>query len=212
MLKQIQRQAGCFIHPKRNVASQITLQAMSNNDFQVQQNIRRGDIGEFRLLFNRYYEQLCRYSFGIIRDMDAAEDIVQELFYNFWKNRVTTPPVLSLNAYLYQSVRNNSLRYLQHLMIQQQYTNSVAARAETVPEPDEEKLLEMEELNMAIEKTLKNLPERCSRIFRMNRFEGKKYREIAEILSISIKTVEADMGKALQVFRSSLKEFTNAEL
>jgi RNA polymerase sigma-70 factor (ECF subfamily) len=56
------------------------------------------------------------------------------------------------------------------------------------------------------------MPERCSRIFRMNRFEGKKYREIAEILSISVKTVEADMGKALQLFRKSLKEFTNEQV
>jgi RNA polymerase sigma-70 factor (ECF subfamily) len=140
--------------------------------------------------------------------MDAAEDIVQEFFYNFWKNRETTQPVLSLNAYLYQSIRNNSLRYLQHQLIKQQYADKATAMKK--PEPDEEALLEMEELNIAIDKTLKKLPERCSRIFRMNRFEGKKYREIAEIMSISVKTVEADMGKALQVFRSSLKEFTNA--
>jgi len=59
---------------------------------------------------------------------------------------------------------------------------------------------------------LKQMPERCSTVFRMNRFEGKKYREIAEILSISVKTVEADMGKALQFFRISLKEFTGEEL
>lgn len=182
---------------------------MSSVDFQVQKKISGGDIGEFRSLFNRYYEQLCRFSYSITADMDAAEDIVQEFFYNLWKNRETAQPVLSLNAYLYQSVRNNSLHYLQHQIIKRQYAEKVAATAE--PEPDEDTLLEMEELNMAIDKTLEKLPERCSRIFRMNRFEGKKYREIAEILSISVKTVEADMGKALQVFRRSLSEFTKAE-
>ncbi len=61
-----------------------------------------------------------------------------------------------------------------------------------------------------IESTLKKLPERCSMIFRLNRFEGKKYREIAEMLAISVKTVEADMGKALQQFRESLGEYRNA--
>ena len=66
---------------------------------------------------------------------------------------------------------------------------------------------DLESLNRAIATTLQQMPERCPRIFRMNRFDGKKYREIAEILSISVKTVEADMGKALQMFRKSLKEY-----
>ncbi|HOW30308.1 MAG TPA: RNA polymerase sigma-70 factor [Bacteroidales bacterium] len=184
---------------------------MINNDIQVQQKIRGGDITEFRALFNRYYEQLCRYSFNIIKDMDAAEDIVQEFFYHFWKNRGTTEIKLSLNAYLYQAIRNNSLHYLQHLIVKQQYAEKAATVSEPETVPDEETLLEMEELNKAIASTLQKLPERCSRIFKMNRFEGRKYREIAEILSISVKTVEADMGKALQVFRASLKEFTNAQ-
>jgi RNA polymerase sigma-70 factor (ECF subfamily) len=70
----------------------------------------------------------------------------------------------------------------------------------------------MSELNKIIGSTLQQMPKRCSMIFRMNRFEGKKYREIAEILSISVKTVEADMGKALQLFRKSLKEFTNEQV
>jgi RNA polymerase sigma-70 factor (ECF subfamily) len=68
--------------------------------------------------------------------------------------------------------------------------------------------IDLNELDKAIIATLQQMPERCSRIFRMNRFEGKKYREIAEILSVSVKTVEADMGKALQIFRKSLKDYT----
>ena len=68
--------------------------------------------------------------------------------------------------------------------------------------------VDLNELNYAVNETLQQMPERCSLVFRMNRFEGKKYREIAEILSISVKTVEADMGKALQIFRKSLKDYT----
>lgn len=184
---------------------------MNLSDLYIQKKIQGGDIGEFKSLFNRYYGQLCRYSFGIIRDMDAAEDIVQEFFYHFWKNRESFSPKLSLNAYIYQSVRNNSLHYLQHLIVKQQYSDAVIHNPEPEVQAEEETMLEMDELNKAIDRTLKLLPERCSRIFRMNRFEGKKYREIAEILSISVKTVEADMGKALQIFRSSLREFTNVE-
>lgn len=184
---------------------------MNLNDFNIQKKIQGGDIAEFKLLFEKYYKQLCRYAFGFLKDMDASEDIVQEFFYNFWKNRESSLPKLSLNAYLYQSIRNNSLHYLQHIAVTQSYADAVVNRDEPGVEAEEEAMLEMDELNSAINKTLQQLPERCSRIFRMNRFEGKKYREIAEILSISVKTVEADMGKALQVFRNSLKEFTKVE-
>ena len=144
--------------------------------------------------------------------MDTAEDIVQEFFYNFWKNRASFSPKLSLNAYLYQSIRNNSLHYLQHLAVRETYAQEIVNDYQEMTPAENQEDIELHELNRVINATLQQMPERCSRIFRMNRFEGKKYREIAEILSISIKTVEADMGKALQLFRKSLKEFTGDEL
>lgn len=144
--------------------------------------------------------------------MDTSEDIVQEFFYNFWKNRESLSPKLSLNAYLYQSIRNNSLHYLQHLAVRETYAQHVLNDFDESVQAENEEGVEMKELNNVINATLKMMPERCSTVFRMNRFEGKKYREIAEILSISVKTVEADMGKALRFFRTSLKEFTEEDL
>ena len=144
--------------------------------------------------------------------MDTAEDIVQEFFYNFWKNRESFSPKLSLNAYLYQSIRNNALHYLEHLSVRQQYAHSVSSGTKDEMPAEQSTDIEMKDLEKVIEKTLQKMPQRCSVIFRMNRFEGKKYREIAEILSISVKTVEADMGKALEIFRKTLKEFTRNEI
>jgi len=144
--------------------------------------------------------------------MDTAEDIVQEFFYQFWKNRESFSLKLSLNAYLYQSIRNNALHHLQHLAVRETYAKEVYSNFNEMMPAQNQEDVEMQELNKVIHATLQKMPERCSRIFRMNRFEGKKYREIAEILSISVKTVEADMGKALQFFRKSLKEFTGEEL
>ena len=185
---------------------------MNLPDFYIQKKIQGGDIREFERLFTRYYEPLCRHANKILRDMDAAEDIVQEFFYNFWKNRQSFSIRLSLNAYLYQSIRNNSFHYLEHLAIRQTYAEKVLNDNHELIPAEIQDNVEMKELNNAIHATLTQMPERCSRIFRMNRFEGKKYREIAEILSISVKTVEADMGKALQLFRKSLKEYTGEDL
>ena len=185
---------------------------MPFTDFNIQRKIHDGDIREFERLFVTYYEPLCQHANKILKDMDTAEDIVQEFFYNFWRNRETFSPKLSLNAYLYQSIRNNALHFLEHMAVRQTYKQEVLNNIQEMEPQAFQENVEMSELNKAINATLNQMPERCSRIFRMNRFEGKKYREIAEILSVSVKTVEADMGKALQFFRKSLKEFTREEL
>lgn len=181
-------------------------------DFYLQRKIQGGDIREFERLFVKYYKPLCLHANKIVKDIDAAEDIVQEFFYNFWKNRESFSPRISLNAYLYQSIRNNSIHYLEHLAVKEIYTKQVLTDFQDIlPETSPENI-EMQDLNRIIQLTLKEMPERCSRVFKMNRFEGKKYREIAEILSVSVKTVEADMGKALQLFRKSLAEFTGENI
>jgi RNA polymerase sigma-70 factor (ECF subfamily) len=139
--------------------------------------------------------------------MDASEDIVQEFFCNLWKNRQDMNAAFSLSAYLFRSVHNNALHYLAHRSVKQKYE---------VAEQGDRRLcsretltrLELQELERAVEQTLRKLPERCARVFKLNRFEGKKYREIAEMLSISVKTVEADMGMALREFRETLGEYT----
>jgi RNA polymerase sigma-70 factor, ECF subfamily len=182
---------------------------MNLNDFQIQRKIQNGDIKEFERLFGKYYEPLCHFAFKFLKDMDLAEDIVQEFFYNFWKNRESFNLRLSLNSYLYQSIRNNSLHLLRHLSIRQKFADEVKNEFNELTSFTEQDENGINELNKVIDETLNRLPERCSHIFKLNRFEGKKYKEIAEILSISIKTVEADMGKALQVFRKSLKDFNN---
>ncbi|MCK9204693.1 MAG: RNA polymerase sigma-70 factor [Bacteroidales bacterium] len=177
-------------------------------DTSIQKKIQGGDIREFERLFNKYYEPLCRHADKILNDMDTAEDVVQEFFYHFWKNRKTFTPKLSLNAYLYQSIRNNALHYLEHLAIRKRYEKQVFNESQDIMPAPLQPDVELNDLDQIINATLQQMPERCSRIFRMNRFEGKKYREIAEILVISVKTVEADMGKALRMFRESLKEYT----
>lgn len=180
---------------------------MNLTDYSVQRKIQGGDIREFECLFKKYYEPLCRHANQIISDMDTSEDIVQDFFYNFWKNRESFSPKLSLNAYLYHSIRNNALHYLEHLAIKQSYAKQVIDGFKDMLPVENQYIVETNELGKVIRTTLGKMPERCARVFSLNRFEGKKYREIAEILSISVKTVEADMGKALQLFRESLKDF-----
>jgi RNA polymerase sigma-70 factor, ECF subfamily len=182
---------------------------MNLSDFYIQKKIQGGDIREFERLFTRYYGPLCQHADKILKDMDTAEDLVQEFFYHFWKNRESFTLKLSLNAYLYQSIRNNALHYLEHLAVRKSYAEHIFSEFQDSVPANVQSDVEMKDLGNIINTTLKKMPERCSRIFRMNRFEGLKYREIAIILSVSVKTVEAEMGKALQMFRKSLNEYTS---
>lgn len=179
---------------------------MKLTEMYVQKKIQGGDIREFELLFNKYYTPLCFHAFQYTHDMDVAEDIVQEFFYNFWKNHQTIAIKLSLQSYLYQSVRLNAIQYMQrksvHMMQNADFVNEVSNEG-----TDASSRFELQELTDAIKSTLQKLPHRAALIFKMNRFEGKKYQEIAESLSVSVKTVEADMGKVLKVFRKTLVEY-----
>ena len=174
--------------------------------FLKQTRIKQDDLLEFEKLFKLFYSPLCHYAYRFLKDMDLAEEIVQEFFYNYWKNRHTMNIQISIKSYMFRAVRNNSLKYLEHVRVVKKYEQNYkdSNDADAGFETNE---LETRELNEIIEATLNELPERCRQIFRLSRFEGLKYSEIAEKLSISIKTVEANMGKALQLFRKNLKHY-----
>lgn len=169
-----------------------------------QKQIKNSDIKAFESLFREHYAQLCNYSYGFVKDMDAAEEVVQEFFYKLWKDRDEMDIHTSMKSYMYAAIKNNSLKYLEKVSVRQRYASRVLT---SFPEESLTNLsdeLDGRELERIINETLKELPERCSEIFQMNRFGGMKYNEIANKLSISVKTVEANISKALEVFRRKL--------
>jgi len=167
--------------------------------------IRQGDKQEFEKLFRSSYVSLVRYAKTLLRDHDAAEEIVQELFFRLWQDRQTLRVESSLNGYLFRSVHNRSLHYIEHQKVVSRHADEVSAGAELTSEPVTEAIY-YSELQTRVARVLEQLPERCRVIFRMSRFEGLKYHEIADKLAVSLKTVEADMGKALREFRKALAE------
>jgi RNA polymerase sigma-70 factor (ECF subfamily) len=149
---------------------------------------------------------LCSYSLKFVGDPDVAEEIVQDLFYTLWEKRMELQINTSVKSYLFSAVHNRCLKFIEHRNVEQKYRSYyLQHESEIDSEPfDSANVTEMQQI---INKTLDSLPERCGRIFRLNRFEGLKYHEIANKLSISVKTVEANMGKALKILRKNLKEF-----
>jgi RNA polymerase sigma-70 factor (ECF subfamily) len=167
--------------------------------------IRQGDKQEFEKLFRSSYVSLVRYAKTLIRDHDAAEEIVQDLFFRLWKDRQDMKIESSLNGYLFKSVHNRALHYIEHQKVVSRHAGEMIAGAELTSETVTE-VIYYNELQERVSRVLERLPGRCRMIFRMSRFDGMKYTEIADKLAVSLKTVEADMGKALKEFRKALAE------
>lgn len=164
----------------------------------------------FERIFRLYYSPLCLYAAGITGDMDVAEEIVQELFYVFWKEKEKLQVFRSLKSYLYGAVRNQALQFCEHREVRNRYRETLLAEQPDNSPSDPQDQLEYKELETLVDRTLGKLPQRRLRIFRMHRFEGKKYAEIAIELSISVKTVEAEMTKALQTLRKEIETYTKS--
>jgi len=170
------------------------------------QEIKKGNIRSFELLFREYYKELCHYANHYMKDLDSSEEAVQDVFYTIWMKRDTLNIKDSVKSYLYVSTRNKCLKMIRSQNMAQKYSKYLQNTASpSVSTPVEE--LNAKELNALIERTVNDLPVRTREIFRLNRYQGLKYTEIAEKLSISVKTVEANMGKALKLFRKNLDEY-----
>ena len=177
------------------------------DDLLLLNRIKNGDVQAFEKLFRSYYKPLCYYADSFLNDMDSAEEIVQNLFYQFWKERADLQIRLSVKSYLFQSVQNNAFSYLKHLQVMDVYREKITQEELETSNISPADDLEYKELESRFAYLLQRLPERQRRIFCMNRFGGKKYSEIAKELSVSVKTVEADISKVLVVLRKELKHY-----
>jgi RNA polymerase sigma-70 factor, Bacteroides expansion family 1 len=178
------------------------------NDFILFKKIKEGNIETFEKVFRLYFPSLRLYAFSITGRNDIAEEVVQEVFYNIWKERENIQILRSLKNYLYGAIRNHSLRYLEQLRVQERHYEYVLNKDNTDTGQSPQEILEYRELENVIEAILKNLPERRMQIFRMHRIDGKKYKEIADFYSISVKTVEAEMTKTYRALRQGVEKHT----
>ncbi len=159
----------------------------------------------FEKIFREYFVALTYYALKLVNDHDTAKDIVHQVFINIWEKRNTISLDRPLRAYLYTAVHNRSLN---HLRDRSRFNNENAGDTDMPDQliaTDDDKL-ESEETEARISAAISNLPEKCAEVFRLSRFGEKKYSEIAEVLNISVKTVEAQMSKALRILREELKD------
>ncbi len=139
---------------------------------------------DFRKLYEDHYADLCRYGRKYIREMEKVEDIVHEVFINLWDKRTTIDTSKPVKSYLYRSVGN---RCLNHIRDHKKFAADSEMMDFGNKSPGSESLMEAVELESKINIIIESLPDRCREVFKLNRFEELKYKEIAGKLGISIK-------------------------
>ena len=160
----------------------------------------------FEQVFKTHFKRLHAYAFTILRDEVEAEEMVQQVFFKLWERNETLSLTGSVSAYLYRAVHNESLNYIKHQKVRSNHQLHVAYSMKNEAEHPAKKVI-AGELEKKIHSALNELPEQCRTIFQMSRFDELKYREIADKLGISVKTVENQMGKALKLLRQKLADF-----
>ncbi len=163
-------------------------------------------IEEFEALFKTYYSELCRFALKYTKNVEDAEETVQDVFFHLWEKRKKINIIISVKSYLYIAVRNKCLQEINHLKIVRKYENTIGSDPEIFKEDPSDEMIYSESIEIFNE-ALNSMPEKCRTIFKMSRFEGMKYLDIAAELSVSVKTVELYISKALKHFRQYFPEY-----
>ncbi|MCG3167399.1 MAG: ECF RNA polymerase sigma factor SigE [Bacteroidia bacterium] len=168
--------------------------------------IKQGDERVFEQVFREHYKALCGYATRFLKEKEGAEEIVQDIFFKLWEKRETLEINSSLKSYLFRAVHNRCLNTVRHIDIRENYKADNEARIKAEEENITEQFNRFE-LQQQIQKAIDALPEQRQKIFKLSRLQGLKYREIAEQMQLSEKTVEAQMSKALKSLREDLKDY-----
>ena len=164
--------------------------------------IRSGDKQAFRLFFDEYYSSLCLYANSVVSDLELSQDIVSDCFLRIWERKEAIHIEFSMKNYLLLSVRNSIYSYLRSPESRKTDLDLIIGRLENTP--IEEYDLEKDETILQVYKFIEELPEQRKKILELAAFKGLSYKEIAEMLGISVNTVKTQMSRAYLFLRDRL--------
>lgn len=167
--------------------------------------LRQDSKEAFSFLFQTYYTDLVLFCGNFVRDKSTCEDIVQSIFLKLWNDRKSIRIETSLKSYLLKAVRNSCFDEFRHIEVVRQYETEY--ESSVLDSYDTENYVLYSDLSHHLSRALETIPELYKEAFLLNRFEGLKYREIAQKLNVSERTVEVRVSKTLDLLRKQLKDF-----
>ncbi|MBX2925237.1 MAG: RNA polymerase sigma-70 factor [Chitinophagaceae bacterium] len=182
---------------------------MDNRDrpyiLQLQEKIAiSNDQQAYNDLFVLFYQSLKQFAFSFLKSKQLSEEVVSDVFIKIWQKRSSLHTIINLKLYLFTSTRNVALNYLK----KQKGLNNLPVEDYWVELNsiyfDPEQLMITAEMIARVHRAVQSLPSRCRLIFKLVKEEGLKYREVAELLNLSVKTVENQMTLALKKIGSAI--------
>ncbi len=178
----------------------------SENLNTIQQKLSLSDEKALAELYQLYYKKLLHFAKSIVRTNELAEEVVEDVFIKLWCNRTSIPEIKNLNVYLYIAVKNTSLNLLAQKARQLVSASFDFLNIELENELDNpDDLMITAEMMQRMHRTIDGLPPRCKMIFKLVREDGLKYKEVAEILNISVNTIDAQMAIAIKKLCTALQ-------
>lgn len=175
--------------------------------------IKNRDLKVFEELFFTYHGRLVLFANKFLGDMQASQDMVQDVFVNLWDKADQFEIKESPKSYLFQAVKNVCLNHARHITIKQnaaiEFENKLRAQEQQIEANTSSPYFSLIELELEdkINEVIESMPDKCREVFKMSRFESLKNKEIAEKLDISVKMVEKHISKALSILRTDLAEY-----
>ena len=177
---------------------------MNEEEKRINELIRKGDETVFATLFVTYYGELCNYGSAFV-DRSEAEDIVARIFASFWEKRRSLNVTDSIRSFLYTSVRNACLNEIRKGRSRKAYQDYIYKRLQNIYDnPDEG---DLKEISTILKETLEDLSKSQRTAFELSRFRDMSYKEIAEAMGVSVKSVEYYISLSLMKIREKMRDF-----
>ncbi|MEO6732575.1 MAG: RNA polymerase sigma-70 factor [Ferruginibacter sp.] len=167
--------------------------------------LKADDETAFKQIYIRYWKPLFISAYSRIGSKEPAKELVQNLFLNVWEKR-NALPIVNLKNYLQTAIKNKVINYIEATLVQKKYQQHIRETF-SHQSSETEATIQYNELYLAFEKALLQLPAKTRDVFKMSRFEHLSIKEIASRLNISEKAVEYHITSSLKVLRINLKEF-----
>lgn len=166
--------------------------------------LREGDPLSFEILFQKYYVRFYNFVFNLTKNSQAAEDIIQNVFMKIWINRASLRPDQSIHNYIYVLSKREMLNHIRDRKAYVQVERLVMAEQPSEEVTDQS--MSLKELDERIRRFIADMPEQRRKVFLLSRYRGLTNKEIAEMMGLSVRTVDRHINLALTSLK---KEFMN---
>jgi len=177
------------------------------SDEELMKEIKADNMFAFDVLYKKYCKRLYKFGNSILKSQVDTENLIQDVFLNLWENRNKVEKDSAVKSYVFTITYNSAISIIRKKVRESEYVGYLKSLQEVNEEPVNIEL-EYNELTTTLDKIVQVLPQRQKEVYLLHKVEGLKYIEIAELLNISVKTIETHMSRALKTIREKLGNYS----